>query len=98
MATVHKTEAFVSPAGKRYIQVTFTPQVADPAREESVVAVYSVRTVEVPMLNQDPYVATFISATRTETRMPYECSDEQREVIEDYVLLQAGNDDGLGWE
>ena len=83
---------------KRY-QVTFTPQVPDPAQEESVVVVYCVRPVESAVLRDDAYAAFMESpATRSETRVPYILSTEQREAVEDAAIATAANDDGLGWE
>ena len=98
MATINDARCFQNPDGKRYIEVILTPQVPDPAQEESVRVVFGARTAEVPMLKNDPYVLTFVSSNRRDIGTPYVLSDEQQEACEDAALLEAGNDDGLGWE
>lgn len=98
MATIRKIELLPQPNGKRYVGVTFTPQVPDPAREEDVVAVFHVRTCDTPTLENDAYAAFFVAASRVETRKPYILSDEQEEALSDAAVGKAGEDNGLGWE
>lgn len=98
MATIKSTHCFQSADGRRYAEVVFSPQVPNPAQEEDVVVVFSVRTCDIPSLQNDPYAAFFESATRVKTRTPYVLSREQREAIENRAIEVAGEDDNLGWE
>lgn len=97
MATIHQTRTFESASGKKYVEVTFTPQVPDPAQEESVVVVFSVRACDTPSLQEDAYAVFLVSSTRCETRQPYTLADEQLEALEDAAINLAANDDGFGW-
>ena len=98
MATILQARSFQSADGKRFVEVLFRPQVPDPAQEESVMVVFSVRECNVPSLRGDVYAAFLESSTRAETRTPYVLSTEQREACEDAAINLAGDDDGLGWE